>query len=95
MLVGDLFKPHDVLTVEVLLKGDMDHRSGWSRAVPVLLAWIDPDGVAGTNLSDRPPPTLKATRAGNDVQRLTERVGVPCRSCAGLKAHPRAAESSR
>jgi hypothetical protein len=92
--VGDLFKPHDVLTVEVLLKGDMDHPSGWSRAVPVLLTCIDPDGIAGPNLSDRPAPTLKATHAGNDVERLAERVGVPGRSGARLKAHPRPAESS-
>src|SRR3954471_13168197 len=38
LLVGDVFEPVDGLAIELLLDGDVRHRRGWRRAVPMLFA---------------------------------------------------------
>src|SRR3954469_20117584 len=47
LLVGDVLHPLDHLAVEPLLDGDVGHRRGGRRPVPVLLARREPDHVAG------------------------------------------------
>src|SRR5712691_7371896 len=84
LLVADVLEPGDVVAVEGLLQRDVHHVG--AGAVPVLLAGRDPDGVAGTDLAHRRPPYLHASDAGDDVQRLAERMGVP--GGAGLRLEP-------
>jgi hypothetical protein len=43
----------------------------------MLLAGREPDDIAGTYLLDRSTLALHPAEAGEDEQRLTERVGVP------------------
>src|SRR6516162_3459384 len=61
--VGHVLHPLDVLAVERLLQGDVSHRCGRARAVPVLLARRDPHRVAGADFVDGAAPGLGATRA--------------------------------
>ena len=55
------------------------------RAVPMLLTRREPDHVAGPDFLDRPSPALRAAAARRDDEGLSERVGVPCGSSAGLE----------
>ena len=60
-----------------LLHCDVGHDAGWGGAVPVVLAGLEEDAVAGADLLDRCALTLAAADALCDVDRLAERVGVP------------------
>src|SRR4051794_12572697 len=77
LLVGHLFHPVDRLTVLHLSDGDVRHRAIGRGAVPVFLAGLEPDDVAGADLLDRSTFSLYAAEAGGDEQRLTQRVRVP------------------
>src|SRR5262249_44843107 len=87
--VGDVLHPGDVAAVERLLHGDVDHRGLGRGPVPVLFIRRDPHGIARADLTHRAAPQLDAADAGDDVQGLAERMGVPRRARAGLEAHPR------
>src|SRR5689334_17837932 len=50
LLVGDVFEPIDGFAIELLLHGDVRHRRGWRRAMPVLFAGANPHDVTGPNL---------------------------------------------
>src|SRR3954451_18312341 len=80
-----MLHPDDMLAIEVLLEGDMDHAVGGRGAVPMFLARRDPDRVASPDLSDRASPGLSETRSGQDDERLAKRMGVPRRSGARLE----------
>src|SRR5262249_21877550 len=95
LLVGDVLEPFNVLAVEVFLQGDMHHVGIRAGAVPVLLAGRDPHGIARPNFPDRRAPELHPADAGNDVQGLAERVGVPGGPRARLEPHPCAADARR
>ena len=85
LLVADLFHPVDGLAVELLLNGDVRHRRGGSRPVPVLFARRKPDDVTRPDFLDRAAPALRPAAAGRHDQRLTERMRVPGRPGTGLK----------
>ena len=85
LVVADLFHPFDDLTVEIFLNGDMRHGGGWRRAMPMLFARWEPDHITGMNLFNRTALALNPPATGYDNQGLTERVGVPCCSSAGLE----------
>src|SRR4051812_26600872 len=70
LLVGDVFEPIHGLAIELLLHGDVRHRRGWRRAVPVLFAGRKPHDVTGPNLFNASAPALDAARPGCDDQRL-------------------------
>ena len=53
--------------------------------MPVLLARLERDHVARTDLLDRPAPTLHAAKAGGHDERLAKRMRVPGRARAGLE----------
>ena len=55
----------------------MGHEAVRSRAVPVLLARLEEDAVAGADHLDRPAAALRKADALYDVDRLAVRVRVP------------------
>src|SRR5208337_766664 len=77
LLVRDLLHPSDSRVVLHFGNGDMGHRAVGRRAVPVLLARLEPDDVAGPDLLDRAALPLRAPETGGDKQRLPERVRMP------------------
>jgi len=93
LLVGDLLEPFDGLPVERLLDRDVRHRRHGRGAVPVLLVRLDADDITGSNLLDRPAPSLVKPAAELDDQRLSERVRVPVAARARLEGHIRAASA--
>src|SRR5882724_524876 len=93
--VADLLHPIDRTAVECFLNGDMAHRRGAGRAVPMLLAGFEPDHVAGTDFLDRATLALHPAEAGGDDQRLTKRMRVPRGASAGLEGDAGAANPRR
>src|SRR3982750_2331658 len=93
LLVGDVFEPIDGLAIELLLHGDVRHRRGRRRAVPVLFARGEPHHVAGANLFNGSAPALDAAEPGCHDQRLAERMGVPGGARAWLECHGRTRSS--
>src|SRR4051812_33847221 len=93
LLVGDVFEPIHRLAIELLLHGDVRHRRGGRRAMPVLFARGKPDDVTGSNLFNGSAPALDAARPGCHDQRLAERMGVPGGARAGLECHGRTRSS--
>src|ERR1051325_10225063 len=86
ILVGHLLHPLDMLAVERFLHRDVHHAGIGTGAMPVFLVRRDPYGVARLDLANRPALRLHATDAGDDVQGLPERMGVPRRARARLEA---------
>src|SRR3954451_7267260 len=78
-----------MLAVLLLLDGDVAHGGRGRRAVPVLLARLEPDHVPPPDILDGPALALDPAAAGGDDQRLAERVGVPGRARAGLEGDQR------
>src|SRR3954468_17145749 len=83
--VGDVLHPVDHLPVERFLNGDVRHRRGGRRAVPVLLVRRAPDHVPGPDLLHRAPFALHEAEAGGDDERLAEWMGVPRGARTGLE----------
>src|SRR4051794_36414088 len=63
--------------------------------MPVFLIRRNPDGIASLDLADRPALRLHASDAGDDMQGLSKRMGVPRRARAGLEAHAARANARR
>ena len=61
----------------------------------MLLAGCEPDHVAGPNLLDRTAPTLRASAACRNDERLTQRVRVPRRPGPRLERDARADRARR
>ena len=93
LLVGDVLAPGDrAAAVVVLLHGDVDHEAVRGGAVPVVLAGLEEDAVAGADLLDRAALALAAADALGDEDRLAVRVGVPGGAGAGGEVHERGGE---
>ena len=89
LFVGDSFEPLNVHTMVVeLLDGEVHHSVPDGGAVPVNLARLDPNRVAGANLPRRLPFELNAPQSGQDVQCLPERMSVPCSARSRLERYP-------
>src|SRR5215212_938010 len=73
LLVGDVFEPIHGLAVELFLHGDVRHRGGCRRAMPVLFSGGEPHDVTGANLFNGSAPALGAAGPGRHDQRLAER----------------------
>src|SRR3954454_6489169 len=94
LLVGNVFEPIHRLAIELLLHGDVRHRRGRRRAMPVLFAGGKPHNVSGANLFNRSAPALNTAGPGCHDQRLAERMGVPRGARAWLERHGRTGSSS-
>ena len=95
LFVADLFHPVHDLAVELFLNGDMRHGGGWRGAMPVLLAWREPDHVAGPDFFDRASPALRPAATRRHDQGLTQRMGVPRGSGTGLEGDTGAGRACR
>ena len=95
LLVGDVLEPGHMIAVERLLHGDVNHGARGRRTMPVLLARRNPDIVARADFADWAAPGLHAAKAGDDVQRLSERMGVPGGARAGFERDPRGPDARR
>ena len=59
LFVADLLQPFDRLAVQTFLNGNVSHRHRRRSAMPMFLAWLEPNHIAGTNLLDtRPLPEV-------------------------------------
>ena len=86
LLVSDKLAPgHDAAGLIGLLHHQVGHEAVRRCAVPVFLAGLEEDAIAGPNLLDWPATPLAPADALGDVDRLAERVGVPGRAGARLK----------
>src|SRR3954464_10549770 len=84
LLVSDVLTPGDrAAALVVLLHGDVDHEAVRGGAVPVVLARLEEDTVAGADLLDRAALALAEADALGDEDRLAVRVRVPGGARAG------------
>src|SRR5215470_2370183 len=67
LLVADVFHPGDVLAVERLLGGDMNHACPWRCTVPVLFVRRNPHNVTCLDLAHFAAPALYPARAGDEA----------------------------
>src|SRR5437868_4783975 len=77
------------------LHRDVRHQPCRRGAVPVVLAGLEEDAVAGPNHVDRAAFALAEADAFGDPDRLAERVGVPSRAGARREVDGRSAERGR
>jgi hypothetical protein len=96
LLVGDVLAPVDgAAGVVGFLHGDVGHEALGSGAVPVLLAGLEVDAIAGCDDLDGAAFALAEADALGDVDRLPEGVGVPGRARAGREVHRGGAKPGR
>src|SRR4051812_24370286 len=93
LLVGDVLAPGDrAAGLVVLLHGEVSHEAVRGGAVPVVLARLEENAVAGADLLDRPGLALAQADALGDEDRLPVRVGVPGGAGARGEVHERGGE---
>ena len=79
LLVGDVVEPgHDLAVLVGFLDGDVGHEPVGGGSVPVLLAGLDVDDVAGADLLDAPGARVATADAVGDVEGLA--LGVGCQA---------------
>jgi len=93
LIVGNLLHPVDALSVESLGDGDVDHRRGGCRAMPMFLAGRYPNDIAGSDILLWASFRLHPAHAEGDNQGLAQRMRMPGRSCAGFECHDGAANA--
>ena len=78
LVVGDVLAPGRAVAVVVHLEHrEVGHEAVGRGAVPVLLAGLEEDAVAGTDDLDRPAAALATADALGDEDRLAVGMGVP------------------
>jgi hypothetical protein len=87
--------PIDDLAVLRFRNGNVRHRGGRRRSVPVLFAGREPHHVTGPDFFDGTAFALRASEAGGDDQCLAKRMGMPCGARARLESDARAARARR
>ena len=89
LLIAGFFQPVHGFAIQLFLNGDMRHGRGGRCAVPMLLARREPDDAAGPDFFNRPAPALRASAAGNNDERLAERMCVLRRARTGFERDAR------
>src|SRR5262245_60662050 len=84
-----------MLPVQMLLHGKVHHLGIGPGTMPMLLLRRDPDGIARADLAHGTTPQLHASHPGDDMESLTERMGMPCGARTGFETHPRTSDSRR
>ena len=84
---SDVLHPVHGLAIELFLNGDVRHSRGRCGAVPMLLTWMEPDDVPGSNDLFWAILALRPSAAGRDDQGLTERMGMPGSTSARLEGN--------
>src|SRR5690242_4039059 len=93
LLVGDVLAPRDGASgLVVLMHGDVDHEAVRGGAVPVVLAGLEEDAVAGPDDLDGAALALAQADALRDEDRLAVGVGVPGGPGAGREMDARGGE---
>ena len=77
MFGSDRFHPVRVIAIKVFGDGDVRHRRGFRRTVPMLLPCREPNGIAGPDFLDRSALALNEAKTRNYEQRLPKGVAVP------------------
>src|SRR3954464_9283559 len=95
LLVSHVLQPRDVAPIESLLQGNVHHIGIGTGAMPMLFPRRDPDRVAGADFAQRATPQLNPAHAGDNVQGLTQWMGMPSRARFRLEAAPRAPDPRR
>ena len=91
-----MFHPGDDFAAFVgLLDGKMRHGMAGRGAVPVLLSWREPCGVARSQALDLPSMTLRITHAAEDKEHLAAWMSVPGSTRACREGNDRAALRGR
>ena len=84
---GHVLQPICDLSVLRFLQGNMHHPCGCGRAVPVFLSRWDPHRVASADHARSLAAQANQPDAIRNIERLAQRVGVPCCPCAGFEGH--------
>src|SRR5208283_3193457 len=92
LLVSDVLQPGHHLAVLLFGHGEVAHGALRGCAVPVLLAWLEKDDVAGPHRLEQVTLALHAAEPGQDQDRLAERMCVPSRPGARFERDGRARE---
>ena len=96
LLVADVVAPRRGVAVVVDLEHrDVRHEPVRRSAVPVLLARLEEDAVAGPDHLDRPAAPLREADALDDEDRLAVRVRVPRRARPGREVDAARAHARR
>ena len=95
LLIRDFFHPHDTHSIECLHDCDVSHCCGGRGSVPVLVIRRAPNYVAGANLYDRLPFTLRPSTARGDYQNLPQWMCVPRCSRTRFKRYGSASNAGR
>src|SRR2546422_3322558 len=85
LFVADFFHPVGGLAVEPFLNGDVRHRRGCLRSMPMLFTGLDRDHITWSNFLDRTSPALYQAAASCHDKGLAQRVAMPSRPSARLK----------
>jgi hypothetical protein len=94
LLIRDMLQPDDkCFALVAFLNREVRHGAVGSRAVPVLLAGLDPDRVAGMDFLDGLALELDAPHSGDDMQRLSHGMRVPCGAGAGCEGNQSSADA--
>jgi hypothetical protein len=93
LLVSHVLHPGNMGSVQRFLHGEMNHAGVGRGPVPVFLAGRDPDSVSRADLSDGSAPGLDTADPGEDMQGLSQGVGVPSCASAWLEADTCGADS--
>src|SRR5215469_7667268 len=93
LLVRDLFEPLDSLAIERFLNRDVRHGNRWARAVPMLLAGLEPHHIARPDFFAGAAPFLGPAESGQDNERLAKRVCMPCGSRAWFERYTHASRT--
>jgi len=95
LLAAYLLHPVHDLAVELFLNGDVRHGRCRRCPVPVLLAWREPDHIAGPDELDRSAFALSPATSCCDDESLSERMRVPRSPRARLECDARALNPCR
>ena len=95
VLVGNFLQPIDRFPIESFLNGNMCHRCGRGRTVPMLFARWKPNDISGANFFNWAACALRPSAPSRNYKRLTQWVCMPRRTRSRLKCDARSRDPGR